>query len=183
MASTTATPKPTDTTESDAATHSGTPQVDQAPAQLQVANSSGLENSPLSRLPPELRDEIFSMATTHIHSYELDSNSTSMSSFFSRFGVGPSTTCSEISSALNILATCKQIRSEAANLFFSLNDIQLLSFSLHYSVEQAERISPLLKILPRSLGLDSGRIILPVQCSVRCYGSVWDWNPSGLPED
>jgi hypothetical protein len=184
MASTTATPKPTDTTESDAATHSGTTQVKQALAQLREANSSGLENSPLGRLPPELRNEIFSLALNHSDSYELASDSNCMSSFFSRFGVGPPTTCSEISSALNILATCKQIRSETENLFFSLNDIKFPRYSLHYSVEQVKRISPLLKILPRSLGLDSGHIILPLQCSVRCYREIMgldsQWSAGGL---
>lgn len=184
MASTTATPKPTDTYESDAATHSGTAHVEQAPAQLQVANISGLQNSPLGRLPPELRNEIFSLALTHTDSYEFDSDSTCMSSFFTNFGVGSSTTCSEISSALNILATCKQIRSEAENLFFSLNDIKFRRCGLHYYVKQVEHISPLLKILPRSLGLDSGRIILPVQCNVRFYrestGLESQWSAGGL---
>jgi hypothetical protein len=162
MTSTTATPQPTNTTESDAATHSGTLHAEQVPAQVQVASISGLENSPVGRLPPELRNEILSLALTPSDSYELDSYSTCMSSFFSKYDIRPSTACSKIYSALNILATCKQIRFEAGNLFFSLNDIKVVGYGLQHSVEEVERLSPLLKTLPYSLDLDLERIILPV---------------------
>ena len=151
MASITATPRPTDSTESDAESHADTAH----------ANSSGSENSPLGRLPPELRNEIFSMAMTYSHSIE-----SVRKSFFNNFGFnGTRPTCPEISSALNIMATCKQIRSETKNLFFSLNDIPIRRSTLYNSVKQVERIIPLLKRIPRSLGLDSGRIVLPVHCS------------------
>lgn len=159
MASTTATPRPTDTTQSNAATHSSTAHVEQAPAQLQVAKISGLDNSPLSRLPPELRNEVFSMALTASDSYESDRKS-----FFNNFGLGGKTTpktCPEISCALNIMATCKQIRSETENLFFSLNNIRVHRRDAHYTINQVKRIIPLLKKVPSILGPDSGRVILP----------------------
>lgn len=90
-----------------------------------------------------------------------------MSSFFgninSRIGQ-KSATCSQISSALNIMATCKQIRSETEGLFFSLNDIKIDRHGLYGSTEQVERISPLLKRIPRSLGSKSGHVVIPVKC-------------------
>jgi len=169
MASTTATPRPTDTTESDTATRLATAH----------ANSSGLENSPLGRLPRELRDEIFSMAMTHSRSSESDRKS-----FFSNFGIEKAPTCPEISYALNIMATCKQIRSETEGLFLSLNDVRVRCGSLYNTVMQVERIKPLLKRVPRSLGLSSGRVVLPVHCSAYRYKEDAEldsqWSDGGL---
>jgi hypothetical protein len=170
MASNTATPRPTDTTDGDAATHFATTH----------GNGSGLENSPLGRLPPELRNEIFSMAMTYSHSIESDRKS-----FFNNFGFNKTTpTCPEISCALNIMATCKQIRSETKNLFFSLNDIRVRRSILYNSVKQVERIIPLLRRLPRSLGLDSGRVVLPVLSGAYHYSEDAEldsrWDEGGL---
>lgn len=62
------------------------------------------------------------------------------------------------------MATCKQIRSETENMFLSLNDIRVQRGDVYFSAKQLERIMPLLKRVPRSLGLDSGRVVMPLQC-------------------
>jgi hypothetical protein len=159
MASNTAAPRPTDTTENDAASHSDTAHT----------KSSGLENSPLGRLPRELRDETFSMAMTHPSDLH-DSGYDSMSSFFSRLGTSrASTSCRHISWALNIMATCKEIRSETEGLLFSLNDISIDRGELLSSLVQLERAMPLLRRIPRSLSSGSGRVVLHEKCTVSHY--------------
>lgn len=168
MASTAATPKPTDTTESDAATRLDTAH----------ANSRGLENSPLGRLAPELRNEIFSLALTPSNSRKPERDDISL--FFRNFGIEKTTpnSCPEISCAL--MATCKQIGSETENLFLSLNDIRVRRRSLYSTVQQVERIVPLLRRVPRSL-VFSGRVFLPVRCYYRKdSGLDSQWDGGGL---
>jgi hypothetical protein len=52
------------------------------------------------------------------------------------------------------MATCKQTRSETEGLFFSLNNIKIDRHGLYGSIEQVERIVPLL----------NGYVVIPVKC-------------------
>lgn len=169
MASSTATMRSISTTENDDASHSDTAHIEQALAGLQVASNSGLENSPLGRLPAELRNKIFEMAFAHPTDRDA-SYSTSMTSFFSRLGTRrASTSCHQISWALNIMATCKQVRSETEGLLLSLNDIYIDRGELFLSLAQLKRSMPLLMRIPSSLGSDSGRVVLHLVCAVSRY--------------
>lgn len=169
MALNTATMRSISTTESDDASHSDTAHIEQALAELQVANSSGLENSPLGRLPAELRNRIFEMAIAHPTDPDA-SYSTSMTSFFSSLGTRrASTSCRHISWALDIMATCKQVRSETEGLLLSLNDIYIDRGALCSSLAQLKRSMPLLKRIPSSLGSDLGRVVLHLECHVSRY--------------
>lgn len=182
MASMPAEVKPTATTESDDAPHPEATRVEQVSAQLQTANSRGLKDSPLGRLPAKLRNDIFTLAFTLP-----ESEADSMSSFFRNLNSRveqKSATCSQVSSALNIMATCKQIRSEAEGLFFSLNNIKIDRHGIYGSVEQVERILPLLKRIPRSLGSKPGHVVIPVKCISYTYRGDADlgaqWSAGGL---
>lgn len=113
---------------------------------------------------------------TNSHTPESD-----RTSFFSNFGIGKTTpTCPEIAGALNIMATCKQIRSETENMFLSLNDIRVRRCELHHTVKQVERIMPLLKRVPRSLGRDSARVVLPIHCHWKDAELKLQWSAGGL---
>lgn len=169
MASSTATTRSISTNESDDASHSDIAHIEQALAGLGVPNNSGLENSPLGRLPAELRNRIFEMAFAHPTDRDA-SDSASMTSFFSRLGTRQaSTSCRHISWALNIMATCKQVRSETEGLLLSLNDIYVDRGELRWSLTQLKRSMPLLKRIPSSLGSDSGRVVLHLECAVSRY--------------
>ena len=170
--------KPTDTAEGDDAPHPNTARGEQVSAQLQTANSSGLKNSPLGRLPEKLRNDIFTLTFT-LSKSEADSRSSFFGNMNSRIGQ-KSATCSQISSALNIMATCKQIRSETEGLFFSLNDIKIDRHGLYGSTEQVERISPLLRRIPCSLGSKSGHVVIPVNVFHIHAAKMRIWEPSGL---
>ena len=153
-------------TQSDAASHSDTAHIEQVPADHPEANMSGLETSPLGRLPAELRNRIFQIAFTHPR--DPRDGFDSMSSFFSNLGTRrASTSCRHISWALNIMAACKQIRSETEGLLLSLNDINIDGSELRSSLARLERSMPLLKKIPRSLG--SGRVVLHMSCIVSHY--------------
>jgi len=175
----------TDALETNTATHPTTTHVEQAPAQFEVLDSSGLRNSPLGRLPAELRNKIFEMAFTHsTEPYKPDTDS--MSYFFSHLGTRrASAACGQTSSALNIMATCKQIRFETQNLLLALNDINVYRGELRYTMAQLGRIVPLLKRIPRGLGPELGRVVLPVNCSMFRLSREdtkmeTEWNAGGL---
>lgn len=145
MASNTTEWSATDNTKTHTAPHSDATHVEQAPAQHELANSNGLRNSPLSRLPSELRNVIFEMVFTHLsNSYHCTSYS--MSAFFSSLGTrAEKSTCPDISRALNIMAICKQIRSETKSLLLLLNYIRIQRGDIHGCLSQLERALPLLK--------------------------------------
>jgi hypothetical protein len=94
-------------------------QLDVSTATALATGSDALEHSPLGRLPRELRDEIYTMVSTQPHGLVCKYTSWD-----------PSYNGGQVSQALNIRATCKQIRAETEGMFFVLNDI---SFDLlHY---------------------------------------------------
>lgn len=153
------------TTSTDSATCPDTAQVEQTPTQPLIATNTGLQNSPFGRLPPELRNKIFAIALSDpipLVTHEPDPNS--MSAFFSDQCVGRQPiSCPHISDALNIVATCQQIRSETSGLLLSLNDICICShLNIDDALQQLQRSTPLLKKLPSSLGSNSGRVVLRV---------------------
>lgn len=67
------------------------------------------------------------------------------------------------------MATCKQIRSETEGWLLSLNDINIDCGELRSNLEQLEHSMPLLKRITSSLGSDSGRVILHLDCVVSHY--------------
>jgi hypothetical protein len=178
----------TKTSNTSAALYSNTDDVEQAFTQLHVDSSSGLKNSPLGRLPAELRNKIFEWAFSDVPSSFISRNGPngSMSSFFSTLGTKQAfTTCSQIDSALNIMATCKQIRHETAKLLLSLNDINIMTPDIRGSLAQLERSAGLLKKVPSSLCLSLGRVVLSIDCvpslyRERAHIELCPWSVPGL---
>lgn len=74
-----------------------------------------LQHSPLRRLPPELRLKIFTFALKQ------DGGLT-----FDRVSYRPLSDQTPVSQALNLRATCKQIRRETEGVFFAANEITLI---------------------------------------------------------
>lgn len=78
--------------------------------------SDALGNSPLGRLPPEIRNLIYAMTLAQPHG-TVGRNS----AWLSLENGAP------LSQALNIRSTCKQIRDETERMFFDLNEITIYS--------------------------------------------------------
>ena len=151
--------------------------VDIHHTQLPVTVGHGLDNSPLGKLPRELRDLIWVLvlvcsagldfnAWAQIVDAQLQLGSSSDHFAYCRQICARRTTpgknCAQMLWALDIMATCQQIRYETKGLLLRLNDI-------HYRGDRAlirqkqtgilESI-PMWKTIPSSLGTNLGRVIL-----------------------
>lgn len=81
-----------------------------------VAVSEALRDSPLGRLPPEIRNTIYTMTLAQPHGI-----------IYWKSAWVPLEDGAPLTQALNIRATCKQIRDETESMFFDLNEIRLYS--------------------------------------------------------
>lgn len=124
-----------------------------------VAASDALLRSPFGRLPPEIRNKIYTLMLTCSHGLEYDIEERSWK---------PMHDGTSISQALSITATCKQIRAETKLMFFALNDItiQLLVMYTDHTSKYAQ-IGPkkavhISNLIPSTLIPPCNRLILEV---------------------
>lgn len=143
---------------------------------LPVVIGHGLQNSPLGRLPGEIRNLIWEMVLVNPKGLDfrapivrevgiLRTSRQNKLAHYSdlRAGRKAAITCPQIMWALNIMATCQQIRHEVDNSLLDLNDIHIRGVgSMDHEEGQPsiQRSIPLLKNIPSSLGSHLGRVVL-----------------------
>lgn len=127
-----------------------------------------LENSPLGRVPGEIRNTIYTMALTYPGGLNCKSSTWRPMSD----GTSPS-------QALNLRATCKQIRAETEGMFFALNDVSIWSDLNEFSslLEpcsslklRAKQTVQLLNAIPSSMISPCSRLVVWISPSISGIG-------------
>lgn len=130
--------------------------------QLPLAISHGLQSSPLNSLPPELRNKIWEMVMVNPKGLNFS-------------GQTAATACPQITWALSLMATCRQIRSETKYLLLDLNDINIhidpffIDFLGREEMFSVQRSIALLESFPSSLGREMCQVVLCLDFGSRSY--------------
>lgn len=130
--------------------------------QLPLAISHGLQSSPLNTLPPELRNKIWEMVMVNPKGLNFSGQTAAIA-------------CPQITWALSLIATCRQIRSETKYLLLDLNDINIhidpffLDFLGREEMFNIQRSIALLERIPSSLGREMCRVVLCLDFGSRSY--------------
>lgn len=118
-----------------------------------AALPTGLRDSPLGRLPPEIRNIIYTMTLSQTH--DISCIRDSWSSLHNS---------TKVSQALNLTATCKQVRAETQLMFFTLNHINVYAAYTHehprHCWPRLEKSVALLNKIPTALIPSSARVVI-----------------------